>query len=692
MSQKKVCAYRKTAEYPNVYSVIELREKAKLKKIPGYNSMGKKDLCKKLGMKWIETSNTPKKSTKSQQKISYGDKRCDINKTKNQPNAYTKSELVSIAMKELDIDKATANKMTKIQICQKLNTKKTFVPVVHKQNPIERSKLKLKKHQKDVVEHLKKYRGLVAAFQTGAGKTLTAVTATQSFLDDYPTGQIIIVTPKSLVQNFKKEMVNYGANPEDPRFSFYTFEKFATTFKNKACPKNAMLIIDESHNLRNLDSARTNIAIRCAMNVKKVLLLTATPMYNSVTDLIPLIAMIRGENPKSPKTFDTILNSTYEFNRYFGCAFAFFDAEHDKNFPTFTEVEKEFVMSPKYYNEYHKIETKSNLAYLAFKHPRLFLNGVRQATNAIPNNPKIKYAIDVAERNNKQKKKTLIYSGYKGSGAKQITRKLKEKGIKYVEITGDISDQMREKAKHLFNLPASDKNSVNVMVITSAGGEGLDLKGVADNIMLEGTWNKKKQEQIRGRAVRYKSHAHLPEKDRHVTFTKLVLKKPVVLDKDDKIIRSADEELRDITLEKEARMSVVEEKLRKLDILKVGTRDCKASQEYKPPTTPPKKTKKKSGRKIIEEAKAQSVILPSKEKHICKIWKKANGYTLYDYTTSQVAIEATKSKLTKLKKLEESRKYKMSKIYDDLPFCKIKTSIIVPRRYRTKVFNMLKDL
>jgi len=55
---------------------------------------------------------------------------------------------------------------------------------------ISRSKMKLKPHQVQLVEHLKDHRGVVAAFGVGTGKTLTAVAAVQCYLDANPTHQV----------------------------------------------------------------------------------------------------------------------------------------------------------------------------------------------------------------------------------------------------------------------------------------------------------------------------------------------------------------------------------------------------------------------------------------------------------------------------------------------------------------------
>jgi patatin-like phospholipase/acyl hydrolase len=53
-------------------------------------------------------------------------------------------------------------------------------------------------------------------------------------------------------------------------------------------------------------------------------------------------------------------------------------------------------------------------------------------------------------------------------------------------------------------------------LLSSSGGEGLELKGVRQVQVLEPHFNKSKIDQVVGRARRYKSHAHLPQDQRNV--------------------------------------------------------------------------------------------------------------------------------------------------------------------------------
>lgn len=447
----------------------------------------------------------------------------------------------------LKVKKVSTNKPT--MATQKNNK----IPIKKDGDCISRSLLSLQPHQKTIVEYLTKNRGIIASFATGTGKTLTAVTASQCYLQANPTNKVIVVTPKSLVDNFKKEIRNYGADPDDERYEFLTIRRFATKYKN-GCANNIFLIIDEAHNLRtaynttekkkNKKDAVCNAksAVICAKSADKVLLLTATPLYNDPYDLVNLIAMVDGTDPITKAKFVNM--KPKELCHYFKNKIMFFQNPKTEDFPTRYEHTKRIKMNADYYKKYRAIELREDHLFTT-SNPFIFLTGVRQATNGLNPCQKCSFAIEKI----KEGQKTVVYSAFKTYGVKKLQNMLKEepKPIKYVEITGEMSLKDRAKAVKKYN-----SGKVKVFFITKAGGEGLDLKGTRNVILLEKSWNRPNEEQIIGRADRYKSHSHLPEKERRVDVYHLIISKPSLKkrDKGDTFKESADDMLDDITNEK----------------------------------------------------------------------------------------------------------------------------------------------
>lgn len=527
---------------------------------------------------------------------------CGPLKSSKNPTAYTKDELVDLAMKRLKVEKPKASRLTKEQLCQSIDQgklvsvakpkakaapsktkakakpakakpakakakakskekkvepkeKKTKVKLTPYASPklpepkvkppkkegtcIERSNLELREHQIRVVEALRKRRGIIAAHDTGSGKTLTAVTAGECFLDDHPKGKVIVVTPVSLQENFKKEQRAYGVSSKSlKRYEFYTLQGFAKEYNKKRCgteDEPVLLIIDEAHNLRtdiskaksaakkrSLTSKKTpvvraEVAIRCARTATKVLLLTATSVYNDTYDLANLAAMIKGIDPPTQREWERISSTSQGIQEYFRCLISFYNVpKTTEDYPSSEEHYVEIPMNPAYHREYMKVEQQNSHLFSAIN-PWRFLVGMRQASNALESCPKCEWSLEKV----KEGKKTLIYSAFVTYGVRKMQEMLDESGIAYAEVTGSMPKAKRDEAVKEYNA-----GKVRVLFITKAGGEGLDLKGTRNVIIFESSWNRATELQVIGRAIRYKSHADLPEDERNVNIYHLLSVKP----------------------------------------------------------------------------------------------------------------------------------------------------------------------
>jgi hypothetical protein len=148
-----------------------------------------------------------------------------------------------------------------------------------------------------------------------------------------------------------------------------------------------------------------------------------------------------------------------------------------------------------------------------------FLSGVRQVSNSTKAyggtgvSPKIASATsEFMSRHDKDKNfKGLVYSNYLDSGLGSYSDELKKRNIAHALFTGSLSDKERRAAVDDYN-----SGKLKALLISGAGAQGLDLKGTKLVQLLEPHWNENRLEQATGRAARYKSHAHLPENERHV--------------------------------------------------------------------------------------------------------------------------------------------------------------------------------
>ena len=93
----------------------------------------------------------------------------------------------------------------------------------------------------------------------------------------------------------------------------------------------------------------------------------------------------------------------------------------------------------------------------------------------------------------------------------------KEKGKRYTFITGSEGPEERSVSKEYFNDETNKRGEyIQIMIISSAGAEGISLTCVRQVHILEPFWNYVRIDQVLGRAIRMRSHTQLPKGDRNV--------------------------------------------------------------------------------------------------------------------------------------------------------------------------------
>jgi len=98
----------------------------------------------------------------------------------------------------------------------------------------------------------------------------------------------------------------------------------------------------------------------------------------------------------------------------------------------------------------------------------------------------------------------------------------------FVIISGEIDVEERYDLIDAFNEDDNvDGRAISLIMISSAGAEGVNLIGVRNVHIMEPYWNWMRILQVKGRAIRYKSHIGLPARDRNVR-TVIYLSVPAV--------------------------------------------------------------------------------------------------------------------------------------------------------------------
>ena len=411
-------------------------------------------------------------------------------------------------------------------------TKKTLCKAIRKQyikrNPCnlkisKETNMKIKKHQFNVANVLTEKRGLVLFHEVGTGKTLTAVVSSRCLLLSNIINKVIVITPTSLQENFKKELIKYDEDIDMTKYIFYTIQGLVYNIQHNIkieSVKNSLIIIDEAHNLRSNESVRFEEIFDYCKNAKKILLLTATPLINSKYDIINLISLIRNEIPITKTMFDEYEKNKNDLKQYVSNVFNIYTKPSEMYFPDKKIVEIFLKMDKKYLELYEKLENGEGNKFPQFnnKNISVFYNGVRRGSNIIDKKSlKVEWIINKILEN--KKSKFVIFSHFLNMGIFPIQNELDKHNIKYMTVSGEISIRERKNSVNLYNM-----GEINVLFITKSGAEGLDLKNTNFIIIMESSWNENEIIQIIGRGVRYKSHETTNKK--LVIIYKLFLIKP----------------------------------------------------------------------------------------------------------------------------------------------------------------------
>ena len=166
-------------------------------------------------------------------------------------------------------------------------------------------------------------RGIYLGMEQGLGKTLTAMTLAMSLHVD----KIYVVCPNTLVPNWYNEVIAYydgkikafdckNSKPDNDTRVFITNNesiKNILPYIDTSC--KTMLIIDEGHNFRNLNSSRVKdlLELRERLNPSDVLPMSGTPLKATPNELVPALLLL---DPLFTPTAAEIYNKCFNFDNY----------------------------------------------------------------------------------------------------------------------------------------------------------------------------------------------------------------------------------------------------------------------------------------------------------------------------------------------------------------------------------------
>jgi len=402
--------------------------------------------------------------------------------------------------------------------------------------------------------------GLIAAHATGTGKTFTSIVAAHA------TGKpLVAVVPAALRENYRKELAAAGFTGPAEVLSYHEAlrKQHDPAFRERL--KDSVVVYDEAHRMGREDASMS--ALPKALPSYKNLLLTGTLLRNHPSELVPLLQAVRADGGKlNAKTFtDKYIKKKIVkpglFGRIQGAQAGEIEVPHNlddlqelvkdvvdihrheaAHMPTVSEEYIDVPMSPKQVAAYDAVmRGNPGFAYKLrhgippgkdFGKYRAFLMGLRQISNTPSEFSTTATASDAtkviraAEEVDKHHRvhpeyRGYTYSSFLKSGLLPLQKELERRGISTAVFDGALSDAERKDIVNRYN-----NGEIKHLLISGAGGEGLDLKGTRLIQVMEPHWNMAKIHQVRARGIRYKSHHHLPEDQRTAHVQYLFSKKP----------------------------------------------------------------------------------------------------------------------------------------------------------------------
>ncbi len=210
-------------------------------------------------------------------------------------------------------------------------------------------------------------------------------------------------------------------------------------------------------------------------------------------------------------------------------AFSFYEKKDDENYPKSGTVERKVLMNKKQMEEYGKYVKKilffnkipkegQSLFDFDFdqfnrRTKNSFLTATRQISNTINGSTEFPKIQEIVEEMLVNPFPAIVYSNFLKNGVYPIAQMLTKKDITYKLITGSTTHGKIVKIVNDYN-----SGKFQVLLLSSAGSESLDLKNTRQIHIMEPHWNEPKIRQVIGRAIRYKSHISLPLNERNVTI------------------------------------------------------------------------------------------------------------------------------------------------------------------------------
>ncbi|MBW4543256.1 MAG: DEAD/DEAH box helicase family protein [Symplocastrum torsivum CPER-KK1] len=394
------------------------------------------------------------------------------------------------------------------------------------------------------------------ADEVGLGKTIEAGLILSEYLARGMIQSLLILTPASLVSQWQQELqTKFGIDTvtsDDKQLQLNPGEFWSTNNRLIASLNTAksakhfnlvttrswdLVIVDEAHHLKNRSTL--NWKLVNALNKRFILMLTATPVQNSLVELFNLLTLLKpgllkteaafkkeyvssknGRVPKNPEKLRQLMREVMVRNtrslvdvqlpkRFATTITVSPSKSEEKLYQDLTEYVRSLEIGESDSAKTQKLDkfSRTNLLMRAGSSPQALADSLKNLAKKFPSDElktltrrasqvkQVEKALALVDLLKKSTQKTIVFTTHRATSA-YLAKTLEEAGITFAQFLGDMSLKEKDAAIEAF------RDRVPVLLASETGGEGRNIQFANAIVNYDLPWNPMKIEQRIGRIHR----------------------------------------------------------------------------------------------------------------------------------------------------------------------------------------------
>jgi SNF2 family DNA or RNA helicase len=394
------------------------------------------------------------------------------------------------------------------------------------------------------------------ADEVGLGKTIEAGLILSEYLARGMIQSLLILTPASLVSQWQQELqTKFGIDTvtsDDKQLQLNPNEFWSTNNRLIASLNTAksakhfnlvttrswdLVIVDEAHHLKNRSTL--NWKLVNALNKRFILMLTATPVQNSLVELFNLLTLLKpgllkteaafkkeyvssknGRVPKNPEKLRQLMREVMVRNtrslvdvqlpkRFATTITVSPSKSEEKLYQDLTEYVRSLEIGESDTAKPQKLDkfSRTNLLMRAGSSPQALADSLKNLAKKFPSDElkaltrrasqikQVEKAASLVDLLKKSTQKTIVFTTHRATSA-YLAKTLEAEGIAFAQFLGDMSLKEKDAAIEDF------RDRVSVLLASETGGEGRNIQFANSIVNYDLPWNPMKIEQRIGRIHR----------------------------------------------------------------------------------------------------------------------------------------------------------------------------------------------